>query len=58
MHAIQLFPHCKTLPIQTFVKLRELLSDDDVDLPSYKFHFNDLDMFKDEVFDFVRTMVP
>lgn len=34
-----------------------MLADEDVDLPSYKFRFEDLEMFKDDVFDFVSITV-
>ena len=33
------------------------MADADVDLPSYKFHFDDLEMSKEDVFEFVSITI-
>ena len=39
--------------MQTFIHLRDNLTDIGVELPSYKVHFDDFDYFREEIFDFV-----
>ena len=42
---------------QTFIVLRDMLTVDKVDVRSYKLHFDDLEYYKDDVFDFVSLVL-